>query len=133
MNNWLNGASLSSIEALDWSTHEWLHFINSLPEDISASKVAELDKAFKFTESGNSEILAAWFQVTIRTDYRKADEAMETFLVNVGRRKFLTPTYKAMIEKDSTKVMARQIYEKARGNYHSVSVGTMDELLDWKS
>jgi hypothetical protein len=133
LNKWLDGSELSEVQKDNWTTHEWLHFINTLPEDLSQDKVAALDKAFGFTHSGNCEILAAWFQVTIRMDYQPADQAIEDFLVHVGRRKFLTPTYKALIERDPTKDMARRIYKKARGNYHAVSTATMDELLDWKS
>ncbi len=132
MKKWIEGATLASIDSQNWSTHEWIHFIHSLPEDINKEKVSELDEEFKFTQSGNCEILAAWFQVTIRSEYEIADPAVEDFLVNVGRRKFLTPTYKALIERDSTKEKARKIYSKARANYHSVSTNTMDELLDWK-
>lgn len=54
----------------------------------------------------------------------------ERFLVEVGRRKFLTPLYLAMMETDQ-KNMALRIYGLARGHYHSVSTGTMDELLGW--
>ena len=133
LSKWLAGEGLGDIDGSQWSTHEWIHFINSIPRDISVERIAELDKHFRFTQSGNCEILAAWFQVTIRRDYHEADGAIEDFLVNVGRRKFLTPTYKALIERDTTKQMARDIYSKARKNYHSVSVGTMDELLEWKS
>ena len=46
----------------------------------------------------------------------------------MGRRKFLTPLYKAMVE-TGQKAMADAIYEQARPNYHSVATGTMDELL----
>ena len=56
---------------------------------------------------------------------------MEQFLVEVGRRKFLTPLYRAMKETDNLD-MARDIYRKARPGYHAVATGTMDELLDWK-
>jgi hypothetical protein len=89
----------------------------------------ELDETFGFTQSGNSEILAAWFQHTIRNNYTAADSVMESFLIRVGRRKFLTPTYRAL--KESGKLdQARNIYQKARPNYHSVSTQTMDELLE---
>jgi hypothetical protein len=50
--------------------------------------------------------------------------------VKVGRRKFLTPLYKALVESDQ-KALALDIYQEARGNYHSVATGTMDELLGW--
>lgn len=111
-----------------WTTHEWLHFINHLPKDISHKSLAQLDNAYGFTKSQNSEISAAWFQPTIRNNYEAVYPRVEEFLVNVGRRKFLTPTYKALIESDK-KDMAIKIYEKARPNYHAVSRDTMDELL----
>lgn len=111
-----------------WSTHEWLHFINHLPTEISIEMLAELDAAYGFTQSGNSEISAAWFQPTIRNNYDVVYPKVEEFLINVGRRKFLTPTYKALLESDK-KDMAVSIYEKARPNYHAVSRDTMDKLL----
>ncbi len=114
----------------EWTTHEWLHFINSLPADISKEQLYELDKVYKFTQTGNSEIAAAWFQPTIRNGYDRVYPRVEEFLINVGRRKFLTPTYKAL--KDSGKEkMALDIYKKARPNYHAVSRETIDELLDF--
>ena len=114
----------------NWTTHEWLHFINGLPREMSTDKLAELDSEYGFTQSGNSEILAAWFQPTIRSGYEPVYDKVESFLISVGRRKFLTPTYRALIESDK-KDMALDIYKKARPNYHAVSRETMDELLDY--
>ncbi len=114
-----------------WTTHEWLHFINHLPKDISQEKLAQLDAAYGFTQSGNSEILAAWFQPTIRNNYEPVYPRVESFLIQVGRRKFLTPTYRALLESDKEE-MAMDIYEKARPNYHAVSRETMDDLLGYE-
>lgn len=111
-----------------WTTHEWLHFIHSLPENINVKQLARLDQAYKFTQTGNSEIAAAWFQPTIRAGYEPIYPRVENFLINVGRRKFLTPTYKALLESGKEK-MAEEVYEQARPNYHAVSRETMDELL----
>lgn len=130
---WLESGRIDLIDTSNWSTHEYLHFINSLPNDIEYETVKKLDEKFAFTKSGNCEILAAWFDVTIRSDYHEADDKLEEFLINVGRRKFLTPAYKALVKKDPSKERPREIYRKARGNYHSVSRATLDELLDWKA
>ncbi|WP_417611186.1 M1 family metallopeptidase [Owenweeksia hongkongensis] len=114
----------------NWTTHEWLHFINGLPRKMSTDKLAALDAEYGFTKSGNSEISAAWFQPTIRSNYEPVYGKVESFLISVGRRKFLTPTYKALIESDK-KDMALDIYKKARPNYHAVSRETLDELMDY--
>ena len=125
---WKSGTATNKLVTENWSSHEWLHFVRSLPSGLEMNKMEELDEAFGFTKSGNSEILAAWFQHTIRNNYLIADEVVKNFLVNVGRRKFLTPTYKAFIEAGKVE-QARSIYAEARPNYHSVATQTIDELL----
>ncbi|RIJ42092.1 M1 family metallopeptidase [Pontibacter oryzae] len=127
--SWKNGKPAAQLSTKDWSSHEWLHFIRMLPETMSQAQLAELDKAFNFTNSGNSEVLAAWFIHTIRNNYTTADQALESFLTNVGRRKFLVPIYKALIATPEGKKKALAIYAKARPNYHAVSTVTLDEML----
>lgn len=129
LKKFLDEGSLPSKEITDkWTTHEWLHFINHLPREMNNAQLAQLDEAYGFTKTGNSEIAAAWFQPTIRSGYATVYPRVESFLISVGRRKFLTPTYRAL--KESGKLeMAKSIYSKARPNYHAVSRETMDDLL----
>jgi leukotriene-A4 hydrolase len=129
LEKWKGGASPSSLVTKDWTTHEWLRFIRGLPSDIGLAKMTELDKAYGFTKSGNAEILGAWFEPVIRQKYAAGYDAVEDFLMHVGRRKFVKPLYKLMAETEDGKVRAKAIYAKARGNYHSVTQGTIDEIL----
>lgn len=128
-----SGKPVKELNTKEWSTHEWLQFIRHLPEDMSKERMKELDASYHFTTSGNNEILGAWFPNVIAHQYSEAYPAMENFLVNVGRRKFLTPLYRAMIAIPEEKQMAMDIYKKARPNYHFVATQTMDELLGWKN
>ena len=121
------GYPLANINAESWSSHEWLHFLRQLPTEISKTQLKKLDTAFRFTASGNSEILNAWFQITIPNGYREADKALENFLMTVGRRKFLQPLYKSLYIKDAQR--AKRIYKNARENYHSVSIQTLDAIV----
>lgn len=124
------GAETKALETADWTTHEWLHFIRHLPTDMAMEKMRAIDRAFGFSRSGNSEILAAWFELAIRNGYdAQIRPQVEDFLVKVGRRKFLTPLYRAYKESGQL-ATAREIYQKARPNYHAVSRHTMDKLLE---
>lgn len=126
-----SGSKPQALETSGWTTHEWLHFIRHLPGDMEAGKMKAVDQAFGFSRSGNSEILAAWFELAIRNGYAsEIRPQVEAFLVKVGRRKFLTPLYRAYKENGQMET-AREIYEKARPNYHAVSRHTMDQLLDF--
>ncbi len=133
LGKWQEKALLSDLEVDAWTTHEWLHFLRSLPENLTLEQMAALDAAFGFTNSGNSEITMAWMLHVIANGYTPGYEKLETFLIETGRRKFLTPLYKAMLEKEDGKTMANAIYSKARPNYHFVATNTMDALLNYTS
>ena len=112
-----------------WSTHEWLHFLRALPDTMSNAQLQALDAEFKFTQSGNSEILFQWLRTAIRNRYEPAFPALERFLTSQGRRKFLAPLYTDLAATDWGRPLALRIYERARPTYHSVAVGTIDGIL----
>ena len=116
-------------QSASWSSHEWVHFLHGLPPGLPVEQLAGLDAAFGFTDSGNSEILTAWFPLTLRAGYHPAGASLEKFLRHVGRRKFLVPLYRALLATPDGLARARTIYTEARPNYHSVATGTLDALL----
>ncbi|MBK5285155.1 MAG: M1 family metallopeptidase, partial [Bacteroidia bacterium] len=126
LKKWNDGAKASALETKNFSTQEWLRFLAGLPEKISADRMKELDDAFGFTKSGNSEILCEWFQHCIRNNYSVANPFIENYLINIGRRKLVKPLYAGMILTPEGKVMAKMIYAKARPNYHAVTYHTID-------
>lgn len=125
-----SSGNVSEIRAEKWSTHHWLHFLRLLEKDVTLKEVMALDQKFKFTDSGNSEILCDWFQLSIKSGYKEAFPAMERFLCSVGRRKFLTPIYKPLAATPEGKAWAKRVFEKARISYHAVSENTIEKILD---
>jgi leukotriene-A4 hydrolase len=65
----------------------------------------------------------------VRHRYEPAMAALERFLTEQGRRKFLRPLYEDLMATDWGKVEARRIYERARPLYHGVATGTLDPIL----
>ncbi len=126
------GKTAKDIVNPEWTTHEKLHFIRNLPETITVAQLKDLDAAFGFSASGNSEILAAWFVLSINHGYLDHKDKMEAFLIRVGRRKFLQPMYNALMSQPQTQAFAKSVYVKARPNYHSVSTGTIDKIVGYK-
>ncbi len=122
------GTSPTDLNTTGWTTHEWLHFLRKMPTTLSAKQMSALDKQFNFTNSNNSEIADLWYVLAIRTNYKDAFDAMDSFLGKVGRRKFLSPLYDEMMATGKEK-MARDIYLKYRGNYHPLAQNTFDKTV----
>ena len=127
--NWASG-NLATSDLLwnDWLYQERYRFLKSIPSSVNVAKLDELNSTFNISSTGNNEVLFAWLEQAVLKGHEASYDRLETFLINVGRRKFLTPLYKALLDTDQTN-MALSIYKKARPNYHSVATGTMDELL----
>ena len=50
---WLDGTvPTDKIDAKDWSTHEWIRFLQAMPEKLTAERLADLDKRFGLTNRG---------------------------------------------------------------------------------
>ena len=123
------GTPAAKLATENWSTHEWIHFLRHLPKSLTVAQMTDLDAAFGFTSSGNSEILHEWLMQAIEHRYEPAYDALERFLLRQGRRKFLKPLFQKLAETPDGMERARAIYTKARPMYHSVSYRTIDQIL----
>lgn len=115
------GMNAEGLNARDWSTHEWLHFLRKLPKPMKKEQLAQLDASYALTGIGNYEIADEWYLQAIASKYQRALPAMEKFLKSVGRKKFLEPLYKELVKTEEGKQMAIRILNEAAPNYHPLT------------
>jgi len=127
------GNKANSLDTTQWTTLHWQYFLRNLQKPLTIEQMSDLDAAFNFTNSGNSEIACDWYQKAVGANYTPAFPKMEEFLIAVGRRKFLKPLYTQLAKTDEGKKWALAVYEKARPGYHSVSYNTIDAILGLKT
>jgi leukotriene-A4 hydrolase len=128
--SWLSGGvPAADLPMSNWSTQESLHFLSTMPDSVASERMAELDAAFDLTQAQNAEIIARWLQESIERGYEPAFVRLEPFLTSVGRRKFLSPLYEALVKTPAGKERAVAIYEKARPGYHPIAQATIDQVL----
>jgi hypothetical protein len=126
----VGGTPAAQLATAQWSTQEWQHFLGALPRGLSAAQLADLDRSFRLSEQGNSEILFAWLQIAVRHHYQPAVPALERFLTSQGRRKFVRPLFTNLMEQGEWgQALARRIYAVARPGYHPVTANSVDEIV----
>ncbi len=130
---WLDGKTTTrELKTEAWSTQEWLHFIDQLPDKLDVKRMKDLDEEFRLTRSGNSEVLFAWLLLSVKTGHAEAYPRLETFLTSQGRRKFLQPLYAELVKTPEGKQRAQAIYRKARPGYHPIAAATIDTIVEGK-
>ncbi|KTF10323.1 M1 family metallopeptidase [Pseudoalteromonas sp. H105] len=126
---WLQGSTTAAqLPTANWTVHEWLHFLNNLPRDLSIEKMTELDREFNLTQATNAERAFAWYMLAVGNGYQPIYPALDKHLTSIGRRKLIVPLYKALIT-NGKREWAHKIYINARPGYHPLAQGTIDNLF----
>jgi len=127
---WLEGKiPAAKLQAKQWSTQEWLRFLQSLPQQLSANQLKELDQAFGLTKIGNAEIAHQWLLISIRNNYKPAYPRLEDYLTSIGRQKLIKPLYEELVKTPEGNELALKIYAKARPGYHPIAQTALDKIL----
>ncbi|MBU8975943.1 M1 family metallopeptidase [Lysobacter sp. MMG2] len=127
---WLDGGTLPTSGATaKWSTQEWVHFIDGMPQTLKPEQLAALDAAFKFTGTPNGEIAQRWYPLAVRSGYTQANAAAAEFISRVGRRKLIMPTYVELVKTPEGLKLAEDTFAKARAGYHPITTQSVEETI----
>ncbi|WP_394539716.1 M1 family metallopeptidase [Lysobacter enzymogenes] len=127
---WVEGGKLPEAAATaKWSTQEWVHFIEGMPETLSVEQLKALDAAYKFTGTPNGEIAQRWYPLAVRSGYHDADKAIAAFLEKIGRRKLIMPTYTELAKTPEGLKLAEDTFAKARPGYHPITTGSVEAVI----
>jgi aminopeptidase N len=122
-NAWLAGTlPASQIDSSKWVVHQWLYFLNNMPDELSQTQLADLDGAKMLTMSKNNEIAHSWLLMAVKNWYQPAFTRLHEYLVSIGRNKLVKPLYKALSQTPEGKVLAQKAFAEARSGYHPLTV-----------
>ena len=120
---WLSGeTNAADIKTAQWTVHEWLYFLNNMPESLSEAQLAELDSAFSLTSTKNNEIAHSWLMIAVENNYQPAFERLYSYLVSIGRNKLVKPLYRELSKTPDGKAFAKRAFEEAKPGYHPLTV-----------
>jgi hypothetical protein len=131
---WLQDPSPAGLDMLaaaseQWSTHEWVHFIDALPRTLDVARLSDLDRRFGLSER-NAEVAHVWFRLSIAGEYAGAYPALERYLSAIGRRKLIVPLYRELSATPAGRAFAERVYASARPGYHPIARQTIDQIFD---
>ena len=127
---WLEGkVSAKALKTKTWTVHQWLRFISEMPRiNLHQAKLAELDNAFHFTGTSNSEIAFAWYSLALDNRYYTVLPALKQYVNEIGRRRLILPLYQTLASTEHYD-WAKHVYLNARSGYHPQTQASLDLLF----
>ena len=127
---WSHGEiDIADVPTVDWSPQGMIHFINSLGADLSKEQLVELDTALGLSNTRNAEIGRTWFIQVAKRQYRQGYGKLDEYVNRFGRTRLVKPVYQALVENGSDGSLAREMFERARGFYHPVTITSIELIL----
>ena len=120
---------LADIATDNWSPQATIHFINSLPADLTFEKLQVLDAAWGLSATGNAEIARTWFIQVAKRRIESAYEPMRAYLNRNGRARLVTPIYGALAANGHDAKLAQEMFAEARAAYHPMTNGYIERTL----
>ena len=128
--DWSQGElGLNQLTVDSWSPQAMVHFINSLPADLSNEALSDLDNTLGLSAARNAEIGRTWFIQVAKRQYRDAYDKLEQHLNRYGRTRLVLPVYRAMTENGADIELAREMFARARGKYHPLTIASISSVL----
>ncbi len=120
---------VNDIPVGDWSPQAQIHFINSLPADLSGERLQVLDEALGLSDTKNAEIGRTWFIQVATRRYTRGYEKLEQHLNRYGRTRLVSPVYKALAGNGQDFAAAEAMFAKARSAYHPLTVAAIERVF----
>jgi len=128
---WSQGeVDIVDVPTADWSPQGMIHFINSLDSDLSEEQLVELDTALGLSSTRNAEIGRTWFIQVAKRQFLPGYEKLDEYVNRFGRTRLVKPLYQALVENGSDATLAREMFERARGLYHPVTITSVELVLE---
>lgn len=128
---WLDGQKQANqIETNDWTVHQWLYFLNNMPNELSETQLQDLDNAFALTTTKNNEIAHTWLMIAVRNNYDAAYDRLYDYLVTIGRNKLVKPLYRELSKTPEGKAFAKKAFEQAKPGYHPLTISANEGFFE---
>lgn len=111
-----------------YNTQQWIMYFRSLNSNISLQTLQKMDEFAHFSEA-NSEVRFEWLLLNLRCGNWMIETSLRKFLASNGRRKYVLPLFNSILRDKNRLEWAREVYQSAKGNYHSVTRKSVEKLL----
>jgi leukotriene-A4 hydrolase len=127
---WLAGdIAAKQVKVDDWTVHQWLYFLNNMPDQLSQAQLVDLDSAFALTNSKNNEIAHSWLLIAVKNNFQPAYDRLYTYLVTIGRNKLVKPLYRELSKTPDGKAFAKRAFEEAKPGYHPLTISANEGFV----
>ena len=116
-------------QAAGWHRYQILSFLQGLPKQIPVEDCKYFEDILQLEKANDGAFFSSFYPICIASGYEEAMPHIEKFMGTVGRMLYVFPIFRAMIETDWSKGLARPLFERVRDRHHPITVKGTEGML----
>lgn len=113
-----------------WNTTQIYLFLQFLPRQLSQEACRAIESALSLESTHVDLFLSQFLEIAILSGYQKVLPKAEDLVHRVGRMLIVLPVFRALIQAEWSRSIARPLLEKVRDRHHPITVRAMERLLE---
>jgi leukotriene-A4 hydrolase len=113
----------------EWSSDQIHLFLRKLQPPISVQDCEYFEKLFGLKDSRNYSLQYIFLPLAIRSGYQDVLQRVEQFVAKVGRGLYLGRLFRALVETEWTRDLARPMFERFRDRHHPITIVIIEQIL----
>lgn len=116
-------------QAASWHRYQTLSFLQGLPKNIPVEDCKYFEDVLQLEKANDGAFFSSFYPICIASGYEEAMPRIEKFMGTVGRMLYVFPIFRAMIETDWSKGLARPLFERVRDRHHPITIKGTEGML----
>ena len=112
-----------------WHRYQVLSFLNGLPKKMPVEDCKYFEEILELEKANDGSYFSPFYTICIYSGYQDAMPRIEKFMSTVGRMLYVLPIFRAMIETDWSKGLARPLFERVHERHHPLTIGAIEGAL----
>ena len=112
-----------------WHRYQVLSFLNNLPKSIPVEDCKYFGEILALDSANDGAFFSLFYTTCVYSGYQELMPQIEKFMGTVGRMLYVLPIFRAMIETEWSKGLARPLFERVRDRHHPITIKAMEGLL----
>ena len=123
------GTRPSAERVAGWTRLQKVVFLGCLLPKIPAADCAFFEERLGVRGTRDGELLTRFSELAVRSGYREALGAYEAYFAGVGRLSFHEPVFRALVQEDWSRPLARPMLERWRSRHHPATIAALERIL----
>ena len=123
------GGRPTAEQVAGWTTDQRIVFLGRLLPAVPAADCAYFDSLFGMATVRDGGLLSRFAELAVRSGYREVLPTYEGFFSTVGRYSFHEPVFRALVEQDWSRSLARPLLERWRWRHHPHTAAALERIL----